>query len=355
MPKQNTHAQLGFLMPAEWEAHEGVWLAWPYDEITFPPEHIKNVEEKYIDIIKALSESELVFLLVLNEEMKNEILGMLKQKNIDTSKINFYITDYADVWLRDYGPMFVKNTETKKMSWVKWQYDAYTKKFPALLKDNKVFYNLQKEIKGEMLENKMVLEGGAIEQNGLGTLLVTEQCLLNSGRNPDLTKKEIEANLKQFLGATNIIWLKRGLENDHTDGHIDDIARFVSPDTILCAYEEDTKEKNHEILKKNFEDLEKTVDQDGKHFKLIKLQVPHLVYDANKPFEAGNKAPASYANFYIGNTVVLVPIYKDPNDKKALEIIQSCFPTRKVIGIDSCDLIYGGGAIHCITQQQPAL
>ena len=143
--------------------------------------------------------------------------------------------------------------------------------------------------------------------------------------------------------------------NDHTDGHIDNIALFVSPDTILCAYEEDEKEENHIILKTNCEDLEKALDQDGKHFKLIKLQLPHMQYDKNKSFEAGNKAPASYTNFYIGNEVVLVPTYNDPNDQNALKIIQSCFPSRKVIGIDCRDLLYGGGAIHCITQQQPAI
>ncbi|KKR61717.1 MAG: Agmatine deiminase [Parcubacteria group bacterium GW2011_GWA2_40_37] len=341
-------------MPAEWEKHEAVWLAWPHDKISFPPTRLTRVEERYVEIIKALSESELVNLLVLNEKMRTRVSEMLKKRGLDISKIIFHITDYADVWLRDYGPMFVLHCEEKKLSWIKWQYDAYAKKFPMLLKDNQVFYNLKNKIKASMLESNMILEGGSIEQNGSGTLLTTEQCLLNSSRNPSLSKKQIEGNLKNFLGATNIIWLKQGLENDHTDGHVDDIARFVSPDIIFCAYEEDENKKNHHILKKNFEVLEKALDQNSTPFKLVKLQVPHLVYDDNKPFEAGSIAPASYTNFYIGNTIVLVPTYNDRNDENALKIIQSYFANRKVIGIDCRDLIYGGGAIHCITQQQPA-
>jgi len=344
-----------FIMPAEWEKHEAVWLAWPHDKISFPPSHIENVEKGYVEIIKALSDSEKVMLLVLNEEMKQKVSGMLNKDEVNISNVTFITTEYADIWIRDYGPMFVANREDKKLAWIKWQYDAYSKKFPKLIKDNRVFCELKDSINSAMLEGNMVLEGGSIEQNGHGTILTTEQCLLNSGRNPNLNKEQIENNLKSFLGASNIIWLKQGLKNDHTDGHIDDITRFVSPDTILCAWEENEDEENHHILKKNFEDLKKSLDQNKKPFKLIKLQVPHLEYDQNKPFEAGGKAPVSYTNFYIGNTVVLVPTYNDPNDEKALEIIQSCFPNRKVIGIDSRDLIYGGGSIHCITQQQPAI
>lgn len=344
-----------FLMPAEWEKHEGVWLAWPHDKISFPHEHLEKVETRYVEIIKALTSSETVMLLVLNKAMKQKVVEMLKKNGVDVSKVVFRITDYADVWLRDYGPMFVKNIKENKLVWVKWQYDAYSKKFPMLLKDNRVFYNLKIKIDAPMLESKMILEGGSIEQNGCGTILTTKQCLLDSGRNPNLTKKQIENNLKSFLGASKIIWLKQGLKNDHTDGHVDDIVKFVSTNTILCAYEENKNEENSQILKKNFEDLEKALDQDGKPFNIIKLQVPHLVYDKDKPFEAGNKAPASYTNFYIGNNVVLVPTYNDTNDENALKIIKSYFQDKKVIGIDSRDLIYGGGSIHCITQQQPLL
>lgn len=346
-------------MPAEWEKHRAVWMAWPHDLISFPLEHIEKVEKTYVEIIKTLSEGELVELLVLDQKMKEKVYHMLVQNSVNLSRITFHITNYADVWLRDYGPMFVidknKKKLAKKIIGVKWQYNAYSRKFPMLLKDNQVFYNLKDKIKSPMLENDMVLEGGAIEQNGKGTILTTEQCLLDAGRNPNLTKVQIEDNLKKFLGATNVVWLKQGLKNDHTDGHIDEIAKFVSPDTILCAYEENEGGENYQRLKENFECLEKTFDQDGKPFKLIKLQIPHMEYDKNKPFDARKKAPASYTNFYISNKVVLVSIYKDPNDEKAIKIIQSCFPDRKVIGIDCRDLIYGGGAIHCITREQPAI
>ena len=206
-----------------------------------------------------------------------------------------------------------------------------------------------------MLENNMVLEGGAIEQNGQGTIMTTEQCLLNSGRNSNLTKEQIENNIKNFLGAKKIIWLPRGLANDHTDGHIDDIARFVSPNKILCAYENDRKNQNYKILDDNYKIFQNSTDVNGKKFEIVKLPMPHMRYDKNKPFEAGSLAPASYTNFYIGNTVVLVPIYNDINDAEALKTIQSCFPNRKVKGVDSRDLIYGGGSIHCMTREQPAL
>ncbi len=317
-----------FVIPAEWEKHKAVWLAWPHDKISFPPGHLEKAEESYLQIIKALSGSEQVFLLVPNAETKDRVFEMVKQSGADIVGVSFYITDYADVWLID-----IKG-------------DDY-------FKDNNVFYNLKNKIKAPMKEADMVLEGGSIEQNGCGTVLTTEQCLLYSGRNPDLTKEQIENNLKSFLGASNIIWLKQGLKNDHTDGHVDDIAKFVSRDTIFCAYEEDKDGDNYSMLRENFEKLKKAVDQDGKPFKLIKLQVPRFVYDENKPFEAGNIAPASYVNFYIGNKVVLVPTYNDKNDGNALSIIQSYFPTRKVVGIDCRDLIYGGGSIHCMTQQEP--
>ena len=195
----------------------------------------------------------------------------------------------------------------------------------------------------------IVMEGGAIDVNGKGTLLTTEQCLLNKNRNPNLGRNDIEKYLKDFLGVTHVVWLEEGVEGDDTDGHIDDIARFVGPNKILCAYEDDETDKNYHILKRNYDLLTKSKDQDGNKFEVVKLPMPGFVG------EDDYRLPASYANFYIGNKVVLVPVFGHSNDKAALDIIQKAFPERKVVGINCRDLVYGLGTIHCISQQQPTI
>jgi agmatine deiminase len=198
----------------------------------------------------------------------------------------------------------------------------------------------------------MAMEGGAIDTNGVGSLLTTEECLVLN-RNPQKTKEETEEILKEATGASNVIWLNKGLFNDHTDGHIDEVARFVSPSKIVCAFEDDVSDENYERLVENFKILENSVDQNGNKFEVIKIPMPHMVYEDGDKEHNGNKAPVSYANFYIGNKIVLMSLFNDPNDEKAISIIKSCFLDREVVGIDCRDLIYGGGAIHCITQQEP--
>ncbi len=345
-----------FRMPAEWESHSAIWLAWPHDTITFgslneqdkklDEGRLVRVESKYMEMIKAIYETEKVKLLVLNQKMKDKVEKLLQNAGIDTAKIVFIITEYADVWIRDYGPTFVKNV-AGEIAGVKWKYFSYGGKFPTLIKDNEVFLNLSHGVDWDMFQADIFMEGGAIEVNGKGVVLTTEECLLNSNRNPELNKEQTETHLKENLGASKVIWLKKGLENDHTDGHIDDIAKFVDANTILCAFEDDKLNPNFASLNENYQILQNNTDQDGQPFNLVKLPMPHMNYTD------GMQAPVSYANFYIGNKTVLVPVYQDPNDEKALEIIKSHFPDRKIVGIDCRDIIYGGGAIHCITQQEP--
>lgn len=340
--------ELGYYMPAEWEKHSGVWLAWPYGDKTFP-DILDSVEQSYCQIIKSLEESEQVKLIVLNDEEKNRIEKILINYGIKIENITFFIQDYSDVWTRDYTPITLFNTNKKDIAFVKWDYNAYGKEedplFVDLLKDDKVFLNIIDESKYKIFTPGMVLEGGAIESNGKGTLLTTEQCLLNSNRKNDLDKGRTEIYLKAYLGVEKIIWLADGLINDHTDGHIDEIARFVNSNTILCAYEDDKKDPNYSILKNNFDVLKNSRDKDGKKFKVVKLPMPHMNYDN------GEKAPVSYTNFYIGNSVILMSVFNDENDKKAIKIIQSLFKKHKIVPIDCSKLIYGGGAIHCITMQ----
>ena len=248
-----------------------------------------------------------------------------------------------------YAPITLFNKKNNKIAFVKWNYNAYGKKndplFKDLMKDNKVFLKILEKNKYEVFEPGVILEGGAIESNGRKTLLTTEQCLLNPNRNKELDRSRTELYLKAYLGVENIIWLKNGLLNDHTDGHIDEIARFVSPDTIVCAYEKDKKDANYKTLNDNYKTLKKAKNESGKNFNIIKLPMPHMNFDN------GEKAPVSYTNFYIGNSIILMSVFNDPNDKKAMKIIQSLFKKHKVLGIDCSKIIYGGGAIHCLTMQ----
>lgn len=335
-------------MPAEWERHSAVWLSWPYDPATFT-RGVERGEKIFAAIISAIHQSEKVELLIRDEKMKTRALKYLKAKKVDLSKVNFHLADYADVWIRDYGPIFVASKKTKQLAMTDWIYNVYGNKWPELKKDNKIPAWLNKFLRLPRFAPGIVLEGGSIDVNGRGTLMTTEQCLLNKNRNPKITKKQIEKYLSDYLGVKHIIWLKQGILADHTDGHIDDIARFVNSTTVAYAFEDDKNDGNYEILKENWEILKNSTDQDGKKLKLIKLPMPKMI-DKN-----GQRYAVSYANFYIGNSVVLAPVFKHKNDSQALKIIQKAFPKRKVIGIDCRDLICGGGTIHCVTQQQPEL
>lgn len=344
---------VNYIMPAEWEKHSAVWLAWPHDEISFPG-RIDKAENAVIKIISAIYQNEQVELLVLNDLMLQRTSTLMQKAAIDISKIRFHITTYMDGWMRDCGGIFVKG-EDGKLKLVNWIFNQWGNKFPDLKIDAEIPKKVAQWTGVEILEPGIVLEGGAIDVNGQGTLLTTEQCLLNPNRNPTMTKGDYEKNFADYLGVKKTIWLNQGLLNDHTDGHIDDIARFVSPNTIVVAYEDDQNEENFKTLDENYKTISESSDQNGKPFKVVQLPMPHMSYGNNKPFEGGNKAPVSYTNFYIGNGIVLVPTFNDPNDTKALKIIQSLFPNRKVVGIDCSEIIYGGGAIHCMTQQVPDL
>jgi len=348
MTKQslNPPKKLGYSMPAEWERHDAIWLSWPHDPITFP-DRVEKVEKIYSEIIKTIMVSEKVNLFVQDSAMKKRAQGILKQCGVNPDDIVFHIYDYADVWFRDYGPIFLVNKKSGSLAMSHWIYNAWGGKYESLMKDTRIpeFINLSMNI--PCFTPGIVMEGGSIDVNGKGTLLTTEQCLLNKNRNPHLNKSEIEEYLMEYLGVTNIIWLKNGIEGDDTDGHIDDIARFVNPTTVLCAYEENMHDVNHPVLHENYEILLHAKDQNGNKLNVIKLPMPGAIGDKE------TRLPASYANFYIGNKAVLVPIFGHENDAKALDIIQHQFPDRKVIGINCSDLVYGLGTLHCISQQQP--
>lgn len=343
-----------YTMPAEWEPHSAVWLSWPHDEISFPG-RVPKVENDVVKIIAAIHQSEQVELFVLDETMKSKASAMLTAADVDLSKVTFRFANYMDGWMRDCGPIFVK-TAAGNLALVKWIFNQWGGKFPDLLPDDALPYEMKKWLNLKMEQPELVLEGGAIDVNGQGMCLTTEQCVLNENRNGGKTKLDVEKYLADYVGVKKTVWLFQGLINDHTDGHIDELARFVGPNKIVCAYEDDEKDPNYAILKNNYETLQAATNLEGQPFELVKLPMPHKFFEGEVAGLTGsdNKAPVSYTNFYIGNTVVLAAVFNDPNDSKALEIIQSCFPDRKVVPIDCSDIIYGGGAIHCMTQQQPS-
>lgn len=343
----NTPKKLGFHMPAEWERHDAIWLSWPHDPVTFP-DRVEKVEKTYGEIIKNLQHSEKVNLLVKDGAMKIRAQDILKEHGANSDEIAFHVFDYADVWFRDYGPIFLVNKKSGSLAMSHWIFNAWGGKYETLMPDTHIPEFINRSMNIPCFKPGIVLEGGSIDVNGKGTLLTTEQCLLNKNRNPHLSKSEIEDYLMEYLGVTNIIWLKNGIEGDDTDGHIDDIARFVNPTTVLCAYEENKNDIDFPILHENYEILRSAKDQNGSRLNVIKLPTPETIGNAEGPL------PASYANFYIGNTVVLVPVFGHENDARALDIIRRQFPGRKTVGINCSDLVYGLGTLHCISQQQPS-
>ena len=343
-----TPKSLGFRMPAEWEKQEAVWISWPHNTETWPGGMLNEVENSYAEFVKALCTGQKIKILVNDKKLEEKASSKLKSKGVNNFKnIIFYQIANVDGWIRDCGPTFVINGKTGQKAMVKWNFNAWGNKYDDLKKDEGIQYEINKYLKLRMFEPKIVLEGGSIEANGTGTLLTTKQCLLNKNRNPNLTKEQIENYLKDYLNVFNILWLKEGIAGDDTDGHIDDIARFVNQNTVVCAFEDDETDENYQILKENYELLIKMKDDKGNKLNVIKLPMPGFVGDNERRW------PASYCNFYIGNESVIVPIFWHENDKKALAILQELFPKRKVIGINSREMVYGFGSFHCLSQQEP--
>lgn len=353
---QSTPSALGYVMPAEWAKHEAVWLAWPHDPESFPGK-VKEVEQIHCQIIAAMYSTEKVNLIVKNESVKFRAIGELIKHGVDVGSpnFNFYFADYADVWIRDYCPTFLTNRVTGQLGAVRWRYNGYGNKFPELLKDDLVADALKQTINASSwFELNLVMESGSFDVNGRGTLVTTEECLLNPNRNPQYGKIELETILKNYLGVRKVIWIKQGVANDPTDGHIDDFIRFVDERTLVCAYDEDVNHPNQQRLASAYRTLCRATDQDGRPFKVVKLPMPQVYYNQKRYYQS-TIAPASYANFYIGNRRVLVPIFRQSDDDKALSIIADLFPQRKAVGINCRALLDGGGAIHCVMQQQPAI
>jgi len=339
--KHPTPKSLGYGMPAEWEPQQAVWLAWPHNETTWPNGMLEEVQRSYIEIIRALHTGQKVKLLVKDTESEVRIRLALDREGIALTQVVFLTVMTQDSWIRDYGPTFVVNREQRSLGIVKWIFNAWGNKYDDLIGDDGIPVELNKILRIPIFEPGIVLEGGSIEVNGAGIVATTEQCLLNQNRNPNLTRADIEECLKEYLNISSVLWLREGIAGDDTDGHVDDIARFVSKDAVLCAFEEDPADENYKVLKENYERLV------GFGLNVVKLPMPGYIGDRH------SRLPASYANFYAGNSAVVVPVFGHANDQRALDIIQTCFPSRRVVGVHATAMVHGLGTIHCVSQQEP--
>jgi len=337
-----------FQMPAEWEEHSATLLHWPSNKETWPGKRLERVEKVYLNIIEALCQFEKIILLVQNDKIQERVKNLFSKRGIENTNIHLITYSLNDVWVRDCGPIFVK--QESEFVITDWEYNAWGKKYSPWDADNNIPTFIADRFSINCISIEMVLEGGSIEMNGKGDLLTTESVLLNPNRNPDLNKGEIEEKLKMYLGTENIIWLKSGLAGDDTDGHIDDLTRFLNADTVLTMICEDENDINYEVLQENLEILRSAKLNNGESLKIETLPLPKTRIEGIT-VDGSEFVPASYANFYIANGCVLVPLYDERYDQQALDLFGKYFPEREIIGIQCSDLVWGQGSIHCITQQ----
>lgn len=341
-------AQSGFYFPAEWHKHTATWLSWPHKEESWPGK-IDLIYPNYCAFIKALTEGELVRINVSDVDMREFATRHLLKAGVDLERIEFFEFPTNDAWCRDHGPAFLINPKTRQKAIVDWGYNAWGDKYPPYDLDDVVPTKIAEHFGLPVYHPGIVMEGGSVDFNGRGTVLTTTACLLNKNRNPQLNQGQIERYLMNYYGVEQVLWLGDGIVGDDTDGHVDDITRFVNEDTVVTVVEDDKNDDNYHILQENLESLKTMRLLNGKQLNIVELPMPDPVVYLDQ------RLPASYANFYIANTSVIAPTYRSNNDQRALDILQQCFPGRKVIGIDSTDIIWGLGSFHCLSQQEPAV
>ena len=336
----------GYTFPAEWAKHEATWLSWPHKEESWPGK-METIYAPYCEFIKVVAQGEKVRINVKDETMKAFAIAELQKVNVNLAQVEFYFNPTNDAWCRDHGPAFLIKGNQKAI--IDWGYNAWGGKYPPFDLDDVVPTKIAQHFNLPLFTPPIVMEGGSVEFNGAGTILTSTACLLNANRNPQLSKAQIETYLKEFYGAEQILWVGDGIVGDDTDGHIDDITRFVNEDTVLTVVESNPLDENYTLLQENLALLKEMRLPNGQPLNIMELPMPApVIYE-------DTRLPASYANFYIANAAVIVPTFRDVNDAIALEIIQKAFPNRPVVGIDSTDIIWGLGSFHCLSQQEPAV
>ena len=347
-----TLREKNFRMPAEWAAHTSTWIAWPHNAEDWPDKFLP-IPWVYAEIVRHLSRVEDVNILVNDAAAEKRARNILRRAGANLARLHFHLWKTDRVWLRDSGPIFVKNPQGE-LAITNWKFHAWAK-YPNWHNDDRIpgqvaeLYDVP-AFEPHVGTHRLVLEGGSIDTNGEGILLTTEECLLSEvqQRNPGVSREQLETAFQEYLGIEQVVWLNRGCAGDDTHGHVDDISRFVRANTIVTAVEHNTHDENHLSLAENLERLRSARNLKGEPFQIIELPMPSPVL-----FE-GQRLPASYANFYIANNLVLVPTFNDKNDRIALNTLAECFPDREVVGIHCGDFIWGLGALHCMTQQEPA-
>lgn len=364
-PAAKTPRALSYRMPAEWDTHAATWLSWPRRTGQSFRSCYDKVLPSFAEMVRTLAPHETVNINVADSAMQEDAHHVLQTHKVPLDNVRFQRIPTNEVWCRDHGPTFVisqsANRESRTadsiseirnpqsaLAIVDWDYNAYGKKYPRYDLDDAVPQRVARLLGVPLFHPGIVLEGGSIDVNGAGTVLTTEACLLHPNRNPQLTKPQIEQHLCDYLGVTNVLWLGIGIIGDDTDGHVDDLARFVDHSTVVLAVEEDSRDDNYSMSRDNLERLRAMKDQDGQPLRVVTMPMPGVVEHKRQ------RLPASYTNFYIGNGVVLLPTYRHPNDARAHQILQKLFPDRRIVPIDSTIVIRGGGSFHCLTQQQPA-
>jgi len=344
-----TPKELGYYFPAEFDRHVATWLSWPHKEASWPGK-IHAIYPYYSRFVKELALREKVCINIVDETMKAFAVKCLTEAGVNMDRVQFFMHPTNDAWCRDHGPAFLVNPAngTKKII-VDWNYNAWGNKYPPYDLDDVIPTLIGKTLNIPVYYPGIIMEGGSVDFNGAGTVMTSTCCLLNQNRNPHLTREQIESYLINYYGMDQVLWIKEGIIGDDTDGHIDDTVRFVNEDTVITVVEEDKQDENYALLQENLSDLKKMRLINGRQLNIVEIPLPEpVIYE-------DQRLPASYANFYIANEVVIVPTFRCERDDKALQVIASCFPDLEVVGIDSTEIIWGLGSFHCLSQQEPAI
>ncbi len=342
-----TPKQLGFQFPPEWHPHRATWLTFPHNEASWQGDKLAKMRPQYLAFIKAISQGEKVGIVAHDEVLKSFIVQELEATGVDLQQIEFVVKPTNDAWCRDHGPAFLRNPETGQRMVVDWGHNAWGGKYPPYDDDDRTPAAVAAHLGLLTVWPGIVMEGGSVEFNGAGSLLTSRSCLLNPNRNPDLDQEQIETYLRNYYGVEQILWVEDGIVGDDTDGHIDDTTRFVNEDTVVACVETDPHDDNYQVLQTNLKMLQAMRLLNDKPLNIIELPMPKAVMFGDF------RTPGSYANFLICNAGVIVPVFENPHDQIALDILGQAFPDRTLIPLPATEIIWGQGSFHCLSQQEP--